>query len=142
MFTIVVFPPPVGPTIAIFSPGLTCKFKFSISGLSSVYEKQTSTKSTAPLTDTFPSGSISSISSPSRYSYTLLAEAIVDCIIDIPFAIDSRGPEKSLVYIINATSAPTFTFPFMTRYAPITQIATYDRLLISPTIGLTSPETK
>jgi hypothetical protein len=85
---------------------------------------------------------MSAISSPSRYSYTLLAEAIVDCIIDIPFAIDSRGPEKSLVYIMNATSAPTFTLPVITRYAPITQIATYERLLISPTIGLTSPETK
>ena len=61
--------------------------------------------------------------SPSRYSYTLLIEAIVDCIIDIPFAIDSRVSESSLVYIIKATSAPTFTRPFINGYAPIMHIA-------------------
>ena len=38
----VVFPHPVGPTIAIFCPGFTSRLKCSISFLSGTYEKLTS----------------------------------------------------------------------------------------------------
>ena len=94
----VVFPAPVGPTMATFCPGSTTAENPWMISFPGLYEKRTSLNSTLPRTS--PTGSTSSssdgISSWSRNPNTLSAAAAADCMRPMDDVIMSKGPLNSL----------------------------------------------
>ena len=121
-----VFPAPVGPTIAQDSPGSTTRFSPRISGLSGTYWNATSSNTTRPSTWPGRTGSSGSgiSSSASRNSKTRSAEATPDCIRLTTAAIWVIGIWNCRAYWMNAWTSPRGIAPEATCRPPITEMST------------------
>ena len=139
----VVFPAPVGPTIAIFCPGLILAVKFLIVGLSfPSYLNSTLLNSISPLTffKMFLILLSSFISFSSINANTLSDAAAADCIDVSPWAIWVSGWVNNLTYVIKATITPNVIISFIVRRAPTIHTATYPKFPINIIIGCIRPD--
>src|SRR6266852_4691412 len=124
--TRVVFPAPVGPTIAIVCPGSATSDRFSIKGWSARYRNDTSSNSTRPCRLVGRAGRTGSAicSSASSKSKTRSADATPDW---SRFAMDAtwvKGWVNCLEYWMNACTSPRLMTPVATRTPPMTPMAT------------------
>ncbi len=122
----VVLPAPVGPTMATVWPGLTVNDRPSMSGRSSSYRNETSSKATCPCTCSGRIGSAASgdCSSASSSSKTRSAEATPDCTRLAIEATCVSGWLNWREYCTNAWTSPIDSAPLATRSPPTTATST------------------